>query len=332
MLEGRYFLGTNCHNFLSKLTIDYYYYYLFLLKTFSFSLLIFNNLTCKKLIKINKIIQLYSKSSLVKKNNILNNYLDVKIKYKIEYKKNIFNSNLNLKSNTQVDMQSNSLNKITHFPLTYFKLFNLFFLFNFSIFNSNFKLNFKLNFFLVKEFKKKVILININKFFSRWIDAHSIFYNIFYYDFLPLAFGSSLMKNEVLALNWYYSKFDINLWNYYFPFFIFKLTNYNKKSEYFFAKLFDAGINFFIIIDAAYHYKNLHYFNRYNYYTVGLIDMSLDPALIAYPIINFFNNYSIQIFFFRLILFIQKSVFLKKFVYLKNIWIQVYLNNFFSSI
>jgi hypothetical protein len=301
-------------------TVEYYYYYYFLIKTFSFSVLILNNFIFKKLIKINKIIQLYSKFNLIKKNFILKNYLDVKVKHKIEFKRNT--PSLNIADNT--------INKVNYFPTTYFKLFNLFFLFNYSIFNVNFKLNFKLNFFLVKEFKKKIILININKFFSRWIDSYNIFYNIFYYNFLPLTFGSSLMKNEILALNWYYSKFDINLWNYYFPFFIFKLNNYNKKSDYFFEKLFYTDINFFFIVDSVYHYKNLYYFNRYNYYTIGLIDMNLDPSLVSYPIINFFNNYNIQIFFFKLILFIQKSVFFKKFSYFKNIWTQVYLNSFFS--
>lgn len=137
------------------------------------------------------------------------------------------------------------------------------------------------------------------------------------------------MKNEILAINWYHSKFSINLWNYYFPFFIFKLNNYNKKSEYFFEKLFYTNINFFIIIDTIFHYKNLHYFNKYNYYTIGLVDASVNPSLVSFPILNFFNNYNIQIFFFNLIIFIQKSVHFNKFCYLKKLWLQFYLNNSF---
>ena len=73
------------------------------------------------------------------------------------------------------------------------------------------------------------------------------------------------------------------------------------------------------MVDSAYHFKNLFYFKRYNYFTIGLIDMNLDPSLISYPILNFFSGYSTQLFFFKLIIFIQKSVYFKKFCFIKNL-------------
>lgn len=323
-MEGRYFLNkTSLNNLNSTISVafEYYYYYFFLLKLFSLHILSINSTIFKKFSKISNFFYLYF--NIKKKNFVLKNFFDKSFKYKVETT-SVISFNLNQKKN--------SLNKINNLPLTYFKLFNLFFLFNYSIFNTKFRHNFRFNFLMVKEFKKKIILININKFFSRWIDSYNLFYNIFFYNFMPLTFGSSLMKNEVLAINWYYSKFDINLWNYYFPFFIFKLNNYNKKSEYFFEKLYYTNINFFFIIDTIFHYKNLYYFKRYNYYTIGLVDSSLNPNLVSYPILNFFSSYNTQIFFFRLIIFIQKLVYLKKFCYFKNLWNQFYLSSFFFKI
>ncbi len=164
----------------------------------------------------------------------------------------------------------------------------------------------------------------------RWIESYNLIFNIFYYNFNPLFFGTVLFKNEILALNWNYNYFDINLWKYYFPFFIFKLNNYNKKTDFFFEKLNTYNINFFFISDCQYHYKNLHYLKKKNQYTLGLINFNINPWLVSYPILSFFENFLIQSFFFKFIIYIQKKTLLEQYCFFKKIWINflVSKNNF----
>ena len=206
------------------------------------------------------------------------------------------------------------------------KFFSLFFLFNYSFFNSHFNSNFKNNFFYLKIVNNKIIIIDSLKFILRWVEAYNLIFNIFYYNFNPLFFGTSLFKNEILALNWNYNYFDINLWKYYFPFFIFKLNNYNKKTDFFFEKLTNFDINFFFITDTQYHYKNLSYLKKKNYYTIGLVNFNLDPWVVSYPILTFFENFIIQSFFFKFIIYIQRKAIFEQYVMFKKIWINFLIN------
>jgi hypothetical protein len=121
-------------------------------------------------------------------------------------------------------------------------------------------------------------------------------------------------------LNWNYNIFEINLWKYYFPFFIFKLNNYNKKTDFFFNKLNSLGINFFLITDCFYHFKNLHYIKKKNLYSIGLINLELNPWLVDYPILNFFESFLTQLFFFKLLIFIERRVIFFKHNLFKNLW------------
>ena len=130
-----------------------------------------------------------------------------------------------------------------------------------------------------------------------------------------------MFKNEILALNWNYNYFDINLWKYYFPFFIFKLNNYNKKTDFFFNKLNDFGVNFIFLTDCHYHYKNNHYLKKKNFYTIGLVNINLDPWIVNYPLISFFENFLVQSFFFKFITYISKRVMFTQYHYFKKIWL-----------
>ncbi len=177
------------------------------------------------------------------------------------------------------------------------------------------------NFFYVNHLKNKIIIVDSSKFVLRWLEAYNLIFNIFYYNYNPLFFGTNLFKNEILSLNWNYNYFDINLWNYYFPFFIFKLNNYNKKTDFFFDKLSFLNVNFFLISDCLFHFKTLHYIKKKNYYSVGLVNASLDPWIVTYPILTLFESFLTQLFFFKLLLFIEKQVLFFKYTHLKNTWI-----------
>lgn len=253
-------------------------------------------------------------NNLIYKN--ITKYINVKVNFKFNNFKEFSNlSNLSLKKFFFLKK-----NKKTNFSL-----FNLFFLFNFSIFNSHFKTHHTFNFFCLYSFSNKLILIDPNKFLTRWKEAYDLIFNIFYYNFNPLIFSTNLFKNETLALNWNYNFFDINLWKYYFPFFIFKLSNFNKKADFFFDKMSFRGINFFLITDCQYHFKNLHYISKKKFYSIGLVNINLNPWVVSYPIITFFENFLTQSFFFKFLIFIEKKVLFQKYIYFKNIWLQYLL-------
>ena len=268
---------------------------------------------------IKNINKIYLNTFIYKNNN---KYLNTKINFKFnnlklnEFKeKNIFKKIIFSNNKSNVISTSNINN------ISVYKLFNLFFLFNFSMFNSYFKSHHNFNLYYVYSFSNKILLIDPVKFLFRWRESYDLLFNIFYYNFNPLIFSSNLFKNETLALNWNYNIFDINIWRYYFPFFIFKLSKFNKKTDFFFDKIYSRGVNFFIITDCHFHYKNLHYLNKKKLYSIGLINVNLDPWLVSYPIITFFESYLTQMFFFKLLIFIEKKVLFEKYFFFKNIWL-----------
>jgi len=200
------------------------------------------------------------------------------------------------------------------------KIINLFFLFNYSVFNSNFNLNMNLRLFSIQNYNNKLIVFDTSKFITRWKETYDLIFNIFFYNFNPIVLSSIFFKNETLALNWNYNFFDINIWKYYFPFFIFKLNNYNRRTSFFFQKIQTFNINFFFITDCLYHYKNLYYLKKNNYYTIGLVNGFLNPWLVSYPVITLFENFLVQFFFIKLLVLIQKNSLFFKYNLFKKIW------------
>jgi hypothetical protein len=239
------------------------------------------------------------------------NNLNIKLKldtFKINSIQNnkIFKNCLNIKNSIEMNT----------------KLINLFFLFNYSMFNAFFKNHHIFNFFYIKNKNSSIIILNVKKLMNRWRDALDLFYNIFYFNYNPLIFSSPLFKNEILALNWNYNKWNINIWKYSFPFFIFKPNTYSNKIDFFFEKLKFLNINFFFVTDCFYHFKNLFYFKKHNYFTVGLTQINNNPWTVSYPILSFFNNYLIQFFFLKILIYINKTAVLNKYHKFKFIWFQ----------
>lgn len=294
--------------------LEFYYFYNYLLKKFNIFIYYKYKYFLFKFCKKNKFFfsVLNTNTSLTVFNNKLTSkYLSFKINYQI----------LNL---TEQLSQDNIIVKNYFSDKKYkyirLKLFNLFFLFNYSLFNNHAGYHYEFKLFFVQNIKKKIAIISLNKFLTRWNDACDLLFNVFFYNFKPLIFSSPFFKNETLALNWSYNHFEINLWKYYFPFFIFRLNSYNNKTDFFFSRLSIYNINFFLITDCFYHFKNLHYLKKKKYYTIGLIDASMDPWVVTYPIISFFENFLIQSFFFKLLILVQKQIFMIKFLQFKNIW------------
>ncbi len=292
-----------------SLITEIYYFYIFLFNFFF--ILSLNNIYIftfiKKYLYINLNFILFKKINKSLNSNISYHILNFK---EVKFNNTPFFKNINyLKKNN----------------LTIFKFINLFFLFNFSLFNNNFKVNHNFNLFFVYSFSNKVIILDPIKFTLRWKDSYDLLFNIYFYNFNPLIFSTSLFKNETISLNWNYNHFDINVWKYYFPFFIFKLINYNNKTSFFFDKLYLNNINFFLITDCYYHFKNLYYINKKNLYSIGIVNVNLNPWIVSYPLLSFFENFLTNIFFFKILIFIERKALLSKYLFFKNLWFRNYL-------
>jgi len=225
------------------------------------------------------------------------------------------------------DYYYNSYNKIK----IYQKIFTLFTLFNFSLSHNQFRANPSSKLFYIKYMKKDLVILDTKKFFIRWKDTFDLIFSVFYYKFNPIVFGSPYFKNEILALNWNYNHFDINLWRYYFPFLIFKPNKYNAKVSYYFDKLTAADVDFFIISDCAYHYKMTYYIRKKKLYSIGLVSLNAEPWVVTYPIIGFFDSYVTQFFFFKLLISEEKKARFAYYLHFRKTWSFLLINLLNSS-
>lgn len=207
-------------------------------------------------------------------------------------------------------------------------LTNLFFLFNYSVFNVKFRKNHNLSFFSVLGAGSKLLVINTQKLLNRWKNSYDFIFNIFYFNINFTIFSSSIFKKETLSINWASNQWSLSLWKFYSPFFIFQPNRYNKKIDFFFKKLKQLDFNFFIVTDCLYHYKNLFYLKKNNNFTLGLINFYDSPWIVSYPIVSFFDNYLIQSFFFKILIYLQKQSIFLKFRHFKKLWSNFQLNSF----
>lgn len=310
----------------SLLNLELYYYYCFLLKISNFFINYKN---------LNNFFKIFTLMSYSKKNKnllhflntlnspLINKYLNYNIKHKIEIKDKFKYSDQRPILNFYYTKNNKSLD---------LKLFNLFYLFNYSLFNNQFKSNYNFRLFYIRDYSDNIAILDMAMFLARWKDCYDLIFNIFYYNLNPILLGSPVFKDETLALNWNYNHFDINLWRYYFPFFIFKANKYSRRVDFFFKKLSQYNITFYIITDCTYHYKNMHYISKKKIYSIGLINVNVNPWLVEYPIISFFDSYITQLFFYKLLIFINKQALFFKYNQFKNFWFNFILSNSLNKV
>ena len=205
-----------------------------------------------------------------------------------------------------------------------FFLFKLFFLFNYSFTNLSFAGNSHFSFFNVISRGTRIIVFNLKRFLARWLASYDFVFNLQYFGVTRLFFASPLFRQQNLALNWSTSSWDINLWRYFSFFFASKRPSYSRKADFFFKKLKDKNFSFAVVLDSFYHGKNIFYLKRNNYYTFGLIAINENPFLLDFPLFVFFENYLIQSFFLRFLLFVEKQAVFSKYsthrLLWKNLW------------
>lgn len=200
------------------------------------------------------------------------------------------------------------------------KIINLFFIFNYAIYDSQFKNHhfFKLSNF--GNFGRIPFMLNVNKIINRWKNSYFLIFNIFYYNFNIFIFGSYLFKNEISSLNWISNDWNWNAWRYHFNFFTFRTNVFNKKIEFFYEKLAALELDFFFITDPHFHFKNIYFFNKFKFFTVALTNINLDPTLFSYSIPIATSNTLFQFFFFKFLILIHREVKYAKYGLYKKIW------------
>jgi len=207
----------------------------------------------------------------------------------------------------------------------YYKLLNFFFLNTFLPNNSFFPRSGFFNMFFFKGSKGSAHIINLNKVLLRWKDFFNLILNLYLFNLNPLVYSSPFFKNETLALNWNLTVWELRSWKYCYPFFVFKTNNFSIKTKFFYDRLDALDYSLFIISDCLYHFKNLYFFKKFMFYTIGLISLNISPWLVSYPILASSNSFLNQIFFLQALSYAQKKSFFLQFHYFKKIWNYVIL-------
>ena len=213
----------------------------------------------------------------------------------------------------------------------YSKIFKLLFLFNYNIIHylHDFHYNYKL---LFSSMVKKVFMVNNNHFITQWLNSFSLIYNIFYYKLNPLIFGSPIFKKEILGLNWNNCSYTFNLWNLVSPTFIFQNNHFSVKNDFFYKQLNSSGLSVVLVSDSYYHYKNLYYFKKHNFFSIALTQSNLDPWLVTYAIPALSNNFFTQYFFLKICNYFSRLASYDKFIFYKKIWFNSLLINYERSV
>jgi hypothetical protein len=204
--------------------------------------------------------------------------------------------------------------------INFLYLQKLAFFFNAHSFANENKLTHQANRFFLAYRKTHLYIANLKKFEIRWKTTNDLLTNLFHYNINPLIFSNSIHKTLTLPLNWFFHKWDTNLWKFCFSFFIYRLKKNSTKIDLFYKKLKKYHYSVFFLSDPLYHYKNIPYFHKYGYYTIGLTSMSTNPWLVSFPIVIFLNNFLIQSFFLKFLNYSKNQSNFYRFLTFKKIW------------
>lgn len=297
-----------------KNTLLLVYFFFNFLNTFTF----FN--------KNQKALYLFWKFSLINKNFFLKSKKNSNISFfhtqnfkiyenskEVEFFQNFKIKSLSPLFELVLRKTSHTRSKLKNF--SFIKLF-----FSFSSFKSPFSFNHDFRFFFIHNTNEGAFVINTKVYFKRWIDAQIFFFNIYYYNFSPLLFGSNDFKYETLSINWSYLKLNLTIWNQISPFFIYKTPVYNLKTNFFFTKLKAVGSHFYVVSNPNYHFKTLHYLKKQQFFTLGPVSSNLSPWLLSYPIPVFTLNRLVEYYFIKFIIFYEKNAFFYKYNFFKSYW------------
>ena len=240
--------------------------------------------------------------------------------YNFNFKESI--KPINIKQQTNIIHSHNLIDKKNNIRLL--KLFQVFIRVNAFSKNTLFKVNTTFRSFYIDYTRGGISILNMSKFFKVWKDAYYLIFNLSYYRFDTLTFGSILFKKEILAFNWKILSNFSYLWKYAKPILLFKPNRITDDMDFVFEQLKLRGLNIALVVDVAYHSKTIHYLKQSNFYSIGLVPVNHSITTLDFPIPTNSDNLFMQLFFFRFILSIQKHSKNFKYSELKTLWYSFY--------
>ena len=240
--------------------------------------------------------------------------------YNFDFKESI--KSLNIKPQPDIINSHNLVDKKNNIRLL--KLFQAFIKVNAFSKNTLFKVSTTFRSFYIDYDRGGISILNMSKFFKVWKDAYYLIFNLSYYRFDTLTFGSILFKKEILAFNWKTISNFSYLWKYTKPILLFKPNRITDDMDFVFEQLKVRGLNIAVVVDVAYHNKTIHYLKQSNFYSIGLVPVNHSITTLDFSIPTNSDNLFMQLFFFRFLLSIQKHS--KNFRYneLKNLLYSFY--------
>ena len=157
-----------------------------------------------------------------------------------------------------------------------------------------------------------------------WKDSYYLIFNLSYYRFEILTFGSILFKKEILAFNWKTLSSFKHLWKYTQHVLLFKPNRILDNMDFIFEQLKLRGLGIALVVDVVYHKKTIHYLRQSNFYSIGLVPVNHDISTLDFSIPTNSDNLFMQLFFFRFVLSIQKYSKTFKYNELKELWYVFY--------
>ena len=144
--------------------------------------------------------------------------------------------------------------------------------------------DFKLWFFVCMDRKGLYNVVGLEKFYLRWKTAHSLIFNLIYFDSNVMAFTNKIFFEESLVFNWKLSKLSYKMFKYAQETIYTLNTPYGNSSRLLFNYMNVADTDAAIVSDAKLHEKNIFFLTRTHYYTIGLIPANYSPWRFHFPI------------------------------------------------
>jgi len=205
----------------------------------------------------------------------------------------------------------------------------------FQLFQLFLKLSHSILFFYSKQhFINRLLFNNLNpndlvytdlgKAFSRWVSTNVLLTNLFYYNIKILSFGSKLLKDEILSLNWKLSPSNLLSHASFDKSFFFSSAKTGPLYAKSFLRLSTFKIENSFIFDLNFHHRTIFFLRRYKFFSMGLVASTQNPWVVDYPIPVSISNILTQYYFIKLFLYTFSVARHLYFLNCKSLWLKLY--------
>ena len=168
--------------------------------------------------------------------------------------------------------------------------------------------------------KSRNSLVSAKRYFSRWLDAYNLLFNVFYVEAQIQLLSNKLFIEEALVFNWNYNLRNYKIFKYVQPFFTFKDAPHGGYIHSAVLDILLQKLDLTIVVDIRNHKKLLGYLQKYGLFSIGLVPTNYSPWVVSYPIPTFSDSPVSQYYFLRLLFFIRGSATAKKYNHTKSCW------------